>query len=92
MIHKAQKGPLCNLQTMQAKIAYAQADQGLHCPLTESMETVVYVNKQRMLRSDCADAHTDLDIHCPQVYRPFSCIVHHMIILICLSSRAMTVR
>ena len=46
MIHKAQKGPSCNLRTMQAQIAYAQADQGLHCPLTESMDTVVYVNRE----------------------------------------------
>ena len=29
-----------------------QADQGLHCLLTESMDAVVYVDKQRMLRLD----------------------------------------
>ena len=29
--------------------------QGLYCPLLESMATVVYVKKQRMLRSDCTD-------------------------------------
>ena len=36
-----------------------QADLGLHCPLTESMDTVVYVDEQRMSRSDCTDeAHS----------------------------------
>ena len=28
-----------------------QTDLGLHCPLTESVDTVVYVDKQRMSRS-----------------------------------------
>ena len=28
----------------------AQADRGLHCPLTESMDTVVYVDEQRISR------------------------------------------
>ena len=48
---------------MQAQISlcYVQADQGLHYPLTESMDTIVYVHKQRMLKSDCTDANVDLD-------------------------------
>ena len=41
-----------------------QVDQGLHCPLTQSMDGVVYVNEQRMLRSDCMDAHVGLDLCC----------------------------
>ena len=54
-----------------------QADQGLHCPLTESMDSVVYANKQRMLSSDCTDAHADLDLECRQIVKgPFSCIAH----------------
>ena len=61
MMRNAQKGPLCNLQTMQA-----QADLGLRCPLTESVDTVVYVDEQKMPRLDCKDAHADLDLHCPQ--------------------------
>ena len=28
--------------------AFAQADLGLHCPLTESVDTVVYVDKQNV--------------------------------------------
>ena len=32
----------------------------------ESMDTVVYVDKQRMLRSDCTDVHVDLYLHCLQ--------------------------
>ena len=51
---------------MQAQISLRISDQGLHCPLTESMDTVVYVNEQTMLRSDCMHAHADLDLHCLQ--------------------------
>ena len=40
----------------------AQADQGLRCLLTKSLDIVVYDDEQRMLRSDCTDAHTHLDI------------------------------
>ena len=46
-----------------------QADLGLRCPLTESndtavesMDTVDYVDKHRMLRSDCMDLYADLDL------------------------------
>ena len=42
-------------------------DQGLHCPLTESVDTVIYVEDQRMLRSDCIDDHADQDLRCPQI-------------------------
>ena len=41
-----------------------QADLGLGCPLIESMGTVVYVDEKRMSRSDCTDAHADLDLRC----------------------------
>ena len=40
----------------------AQADQCLCCPLTESVDTVVYVDQLMMLRSDCTDAHADLGL------------------------------
>ena len=33
---------------------FAQTDLGLRCLLTESMDTVVYVDEQRMSRSHCA--------------------------------------
>ena len=42
----------------------AQADLSLRCPLTESMNAVVYVDEQRILRSDCTDAYADLDLCC----------------------------
>ena len=42
----------------------AQADQDLRCPFTVSIDNVVYVNEQRMTRSDCTDAHAHLDRHC----------------------------
>ena len=38
----------------------------LCCPLTESADIVVYVDKQKMPRLDCKDAHADLDLHCLQ--------------------------
>ena len=31
------------------------------------MDAVVYVNKQKMPRLDCTDAHADLDLCCPQI-------------------------
>ena len=40
---------------------------GLCCPLTESMDTVIYVYEQRMSRSDCTDVHAHLDFHCSHV-------------------------
>ena len=49
-MRNAQKGPLCNLRT-------TQADQGLRCPLTESVDTVVYADEQKMPRLDRTDAH-----------------------------------
>ena len=65
MMHNAPKGPLCGLQTMKAQISlhYVQADLGLHCPLTKSVDTVVYVDKQKMPRLDCTDVQADLDLH-----------------------------
>ena len=41
-------------------------DQHAHwsCQFTESMDTVVYVDKKRMPRSVCMDAHVDLDFGC----------------------------
>ena len=44
VMHNIQKGPLCSLQTMKAQIdlcMHAQVDLGLHCLLTDSMDTVV---------------------------------------------------
>ena len=34
--------------------------------LTESVDTVVYVDGQKMPRLDSTDAHADLDLSCPQ--------------------------
>ena len=41
----------------------AQADLG-SCPITESMVATVYVDVERMLRSDFAGAHAVLDLPC----------------------------
>ena len=47
----------------------ADPDQpaGMRCPLTESLDTIVYVNEQRMSRPDWTDAHADLDLRCKQI-------------------------
>ena len=56
-----------------------QADQGLHCPLPESMDTVVYIDKRRMSRSDCMDANAHLDLRClHSTQEPFYHVAHHM--------------
>ena len=54
--------------------------QGLRCPLTESMDTVVYVDEQRMHRSDCMVAHADLEFRCSLItYEPlfsrYACLI-----------------
>ena len=50
----------------------AQADRGLCCSLTESVDTVRYIDEQKMPRTDCTDVHADLYIRCPQKYKgPF---------------------
>ena len=41
-------------------------DQGLRCTHTESMDNEVSADEQRMLSSDCTDAHTALDLRCSQ--------------------------
>ena len=45
----------------------------------ESFDIVVYVDDQRMLRSDCTDVHTDLSLRCSQMTsESFSQGVYHM--------------
>ena len=65
-MRNARKRPLCNFRTTQARsaCAKAQADQGLRCPLTESMDIVVHVDEQRIYRSDCTDVHAHQDLSC----------------------------
>ena len=43
---------------------HLQADQDFHCLFTDSMDIVVYVEDQRMSRSDCTDVHIHLDLCC----------------------------
>ena len=49
---------------MQFADSAGTADLGLRCSLTELIDTVVYVDKQRRSRSDCTDAHAHLDLRC----------------------------
>ena len=61
-----EKGPytVCGQRRAWSACANAQADQDLSCPLAELMNIVVYVDEQRMSRSDCTDGHDHLDIRC----------------------------
>ena len=63
-MHNTRKEPfvICGQRRTRAACAFAQAGLVLRCPLTESMDTVVYVDEQRMSRSDCMDAHAELDL------------------------------
>ena len=66
MMHNASLDTLYNLRTTRALIslcigAYAQADLGLRCPLTES------VDEQKMPRLDCTYAHAEMALRCPQI-------------------------
>ena len=76
MILNNEKGPYvnCGQRRRWSASAHAQPDQGLRCPLTESMDAFVYVDKQRMSRLDCMDAHAHLDLR----IRAFSPVGHHM--------------
>ena len=78
----ARKRPLCNLGTMQALIRLCKCTgwSGLHCLLTDSMDTVVHVDEQRMSRSDCMNEHADLDLSCLHMaYRSLSHVVQNII-------------
>ena len=80
-MRNAQKGTYasCGQRRPWSACANAHADLGLSCPLTESMDNIVYVKEQRMLRSDCTDVHTDLDLRCPEIVKgPISCVTHRM--------------
>ena len=37
--------------------------KGLRCPLTDSIDTVVYIDGHRMFRLGCTVAHADLELH-----------------------------
>ena len=64
--HEKSPYAICGQHRPWSACAYAQADLDLRCPLTdsESIDIVVYVNEQRMSRSECTDAHAHLDIRC----------------------------
>ena len=79
---RMKKGPytICVRRRSRSACAIAQADQDLHCPLTKSMDSVVYVDEQRMIRSDCTDTHADLDYRCLHMtLEPFSHVLHKKI-------------
>ena len=62
-----EKGSYAICGQHSAGSAFAQASLGLRCPLTESMDTVVYVDQQRMPKTDCMDALAHPDLRCSHV-------------------------
>ena len=56
----AQKGPyaVCILRMPRSACAFAQADLGIRCPLTESMNIVVYVTNR-----ECSDQTARMRTH-----------------------------
>ena len=66
--------PLFNLQTRQARADCLYAyDQGLVCPLTQPVAIVVYVNKQRMSRSDCMNMQSSANLFLNKLYTANHC-------------------
>ena len=57
--------------------------QCLFCPLTESMDTVVYVDEQRMRRAGCTDAQVDLSLRCPQMWEDI--MLHFVFDVLCIN-------
>ena len=55
---------ICGQRRPRSACAFAQADQGLRCPLTESMDTIIYFDEQKMSRTDDTDAQADRCHHC----------------------------
>ena len=55
-----------NFQFLMVKfsIHLNKHDLSLCFQLTESVNIVVYADKQKMPRLDCTDAHADLDFRC----------------------------
>ena len=64
-----EKGPyaICGQRRPWSACAFAQADQGLRCPLKESMDTVVYVDEYRKSKSDYMEAHSRPDRPCSHI-------------------------
>ena len=66
MMPTHEKGPyaLYGQHRPRSACAFAQADLGLRCLISESVDTIVYVDKQRMFGSDCMDARANLELRC----------------------------
>ena len=60
------KGSVCDLRNTQALISLRiiAGWPGPSLPLTVSVDIVLYVDEERMSRSDCIYAHGHLGIHC----------------------------
>ena len=54
---------ICGQRRPRSAYASAQSDQGLHCPLTELLNTTEYVNGEQMPGCYFAHAQADLNTH-----------------------------
>ena len=71
MTRNVRKGSLCNLRITKTQTAdNADSDQPAliwaFVVRLQSVDTVVYVDEQKMPRLVCTDVHADLDLRCPQ--------------------------
>ena len=57
---------ICVQRRPWSACAFAQADPGLRCPLTQSADNIVYADEQKMSRLGCTDEHADLHLRCQQ--------------------------
>ena len=58
---------ICGQRWPRLTCEFAQADQCFICPCAESMDIIVYVDVQRMHKSDCMDAQADLNLRCSRM-------------------------
>ena len=54
---------ICGHRKPRSDWASRQSDKGLHCPQTESLDTIEYFNGQQMLGLDSAYQQDDVNRH-----------------------------
>ena len=75
--------PLDHVRTVKAQIRLhnAQSDLGLHCLLTESLDTTEYINGEQRPRWYLANAQDDLNLHILSLFKDsFSLDMAHLLL------------
>ena len=54
---------ICGQRKPRSACAFAQMDQGLHCPLTESLDTIACMNGKQRFELYFAHAQDDLNLY-----------------------------